>query len=107
MGWTPVFITTKSPLGKDFNSSGVRSGRSIICRDLEPGKFIAVLDMKAEARNCLRVFFTFEDSRKVMATTQWWQRYLGFYEIPVGTHLLLHYRENSRKEVYLDEVERL
>ena len=71
--------------------------------NLEPGKFIAVLDMKAEARNCLRVFFTFEDSRKVMATTQWWQRYLGFYEIPVGTHLLLHYRENSRKEVYLDE----
>ena len=57
--------------------------------NLEPGKFIAVLDMKAEARNCLRVFFTFEDSRKVMATTQWWQRYLGFYEIPVGTHLLL------------------
>lgn len=42
--------------------------------NLEPGKFIAVLDMKAEARNCLRVFFTFEDSRKVMATTQWWQR---------------------------------
>lgn len=75
--------------------------------NLEPGKFIAVLDMKAEARNCLRVFFTFEDSRKVMATTQWWQRYLGFYEIPVGTHLLLHYRENSRKEVYLDEVERI
>ena len=33
--------------------------------NLEPGKFIAVLDMKAEARNCLRVFFTFEDSRKV------------------------------------------
>lgn len=52
---------------------------SIITTDyvlnLEPGKFIAVLDMKAEARNCLRVFFTFEDSRKVMATTQWWQRY--------------------------------
>ena len=75
--------------------------------NLEPGKFIAVLDMKAEARNCLRVFFTFEDSRKVMATTQWWQRYLGFYEIPVSTHLLLHYKENSRKEVYLDEVERI
>lgn len=31
--------------------------------NLEPGEFIAVLDMKAEARNCLRVFFTFEDGR--------------------------------------------
>lgn len=51
--------------------------------------------------------FTFEDGRKIMAAAQWWQRYLGFYEIPVGTRLLLHYRENSRKEVYLDEVERI
>lgn len=47
--------------------------------NLEPGEFIAVLDMKAEARNCLRVFFTFEDGRKIMAAAQWWQRYLGFY----------------------------
>ena len=39
MGWTPVFITTKSPFGKDFNSSGVRSGRSIICRDSD-GSFL-------------------------------------------------------------------
>ena len=75
--------------------------------NLETGKFIAVLDMKAEGRKCLRVLLTFEERRKVKATTQWWQRYLGFYEIPVGTHLLLHYRENSRKEVYLDEVERI
>lgn len=33
MGWVPVFITTNSPLGMDFNSSGVMSGRSIICKD--------------------------------------------------------------------------
>ena len=75
--------------------------------NLEPGKFIAILDMKAEARNCLRVFFTFEDGRKIMAAVQWWQRYLGLYETPVGTHLLLHYKENPRKEVYLCEVERV
>lgn len=75
--------------------------------NLEPGEFVAVLNLKAQARNCLRVFFTFEDGRKIMAAAQWWQRYLGFYEIPVGTRLLLHYRENSRKEVYLDEVERI
>ena len=27
------FITTNSPLGMDFNSSGVMSARSIICKD--------------------------------------------------------------------------
>lgn len=75
--------------------------------NLEPGEFVAVLDLKAQASNCLRVFFTFEDGRKIMAVAQWWQRYLGFYEISVGTRLLLHYRENSKKEVYLDEVERI
>ena len=75
--------------------------------NLEPGEFVAVLDLKAQASNCLRVFFTFEDGRKIMEVAQWWQRYLGFYEISVGTRLLLHYRENSKKEVYLDEVERI
>ena len=75
--------------------------------NLEPGEFVAVLDLKAQASNCLRVFFTFEDGRKIMAVAQRWQRYLGFYEISVGTRLLLHYRENSKKEVYLDEVERI
>ena len=75
--------------------------------NLEPGEFVAVLDLKAQASNRLRVFFTFEDGRKIMAAAQWWQRYLGFYEIPVGTRLLLHYIENSRKDVYLDEVERI
>ena len=75
--------------------------------NLEPGEFVAVLDLKSQASNCLRVFFTFEDGRKIMAAAQWWQRYLGFYEIPVGTRLLLHYKEISRQEVYLDEVERI
>ena len=75
--------------------------------NLDEGEFTAVLDMKAEARSCLRVFFTFDDGRKIMATAQWWQKYLGFYEMPVGTHLLLRYKKNSRKEVYLDEVERI
>ena len=73
--------------------------------NLEPGDFIGVLDLKAQARNCLRVFFTFSDGLKIMATPQWWQRYLGFHEIPVGTHLLLHYKENTWKEAYLDAVE--
>jgi hypothetical protein len=29
------------------------------------------------------------------------------YETPVGTHLLLRYKENSKKEVYLNAVEKL
>jgi hypothetical protein len=35
--------------------------------NLKPGNFVAVLDMKAEAQKCLRVFFTFADGRKVTA----------------------------------------
>lgn len=33
MGWVPVFMTMKLPLGMDFSSSGVRRARSIIWRD--------------------------------------------------------------------------
>ena len=85
--------------------------RNIITMDyefnLEPGEYLAVLDLKAQARNCLRVFFTFDDGRKIMATVQWWQKYLGLYEIPVGTRLQLHYKKNAREEVYLDAVEQI
>ena len=45
--------------------------------NLEPGDFLAVLDLKAEARRCLRAFFTFDDGRRIMSTVHWWQRYLG------------------------------
>lgn len=85
--------------------------RNIITMDyelnLEPGEYLAVLDLKAQARNCLRVFFTFDDGRKIMAAVQWWQKYLGLYEIPVGTRLRLIYKKNTRDEVYLDAVEQI
>ena len=32
MGWVPVFMTMKCPLGMDLSSSGVMRGRSIICK---------------------------------------------------------------------------
>ena len=32
MGWVPVFMTMKCPLGMDLSSSGVMRGRSIIWR---------------------------------------------------------------------------
>ena len=85
--------------------------RNIITMDyelnLEPGDYLAVLDLKAQARNCLRVFFTFDDGRKIMATVQWWQKYLGLYDLPVGTRLCLIYKKNTRDEVYLDAVEQI
>ena len=85
--------------------------RNIITMDyelnLEQGEYLAVLDLKAQARNCLRVFFTFDDGRKMLAAVQWWQKYLGLYEIPVGTRLRLIYKKNTRDEVYLDAVEQI
>ena len=75
--------------------------------NLEPGDFLAVLDLKAEARRCLRAFFTFDDGRRIMSTVYWWQCYLGLYDIPNGSKVKLHYDENSHGEVYLTAVERL
>ena len=75
--------------------------------NLEPGDFLAVLDLKAEARRCLRAFFTFEDGRRVMSPVYWWQCYLGLYDIPCKSRVKLHYDANSRGEVYLTAVERL
>lgn len=78
--------------------------------NLEPGEFIARLDLKADAPRrggCLRLFFTFEDGRRVMATAHWWKRYLGFMEIPAGARLRLVYTETARGEVYLTEAEAL
>ena len=42
MGWKPVFITINVPFGKDFSSSGVISGRSVICNDCD-GSFLPLL----------------------------------------------------------------
>lgn len=51
--------------------------------NLEAGDFMGVLDLKAQARNCLRVFFTFEGGWKIMVASRRWQKYLGFYEIHI------------------------
>ena len=76
--------------------------------NLEPGEFIARLDLKAETprrNNCLRLFFTFEDGRKVMSTAHWWQRYIGFMETPADTRMRLTYGKTTRGEVYLTGAE--
>lgn len=76
--------------------------------NLEPGVYIARLDLKAEnvrGKKCLRLFFTFEDGRKVISTAHWWNGYLGFFERPIGQLLRLTYAANTQGEVYLTAVE--
>ena len=62
MGWTPVLATIKLPLGMDFSSSGVISGRSIICRlwdgsffplEMEPLISLWLKRVKAQAMDTL------------------------------------------------------
>ena len=75
--------------------------------NLEPGVFLAKFELRAtsKANNNLRVFFTFEDGRKIIAVTKWFQQYLGFYEIHIGSKVRLLYKPNSKGEVYLSEAE--
>lgn len=75
--------------------------------NLEVGDYEARLDLKAKARSGVRVFFTLKDGRKFMAVAQWFNQYLGFYGIPVGTELLLHYTKNTHGEVFLTSVEQI
>ncbi len=72
----------------------------------ETGDFYAVLVLKAEAREgMLRLFFDFEDGRKIITPLFWWQRKQGFWDIPVGKPLLLHYGLSSKGGVYLTDAE--
>ena len=71
----------------------------------EEGTFRARLEMKARGRSGrLRLFFRFDDGRKIITPVYWWQRYLGFMEIPVGTYLLLTY-VRKEKGVFLESKE--
>ena len=70
------------------------------------GVFEAVLDLKAETpKKDLRVFFSFADGRKIIATVHWWQKYLNCYEIPTGTKVNLTYERNSKGGIYLTKVD--
>ncbi len=72
---------------------------------LQPGIYFARLDLKAKARSSLRVFFTLDDGRKVLSTAQWFQRYLGFYEIPIGTRMQLVYEKKASGGVFLTQAD--
>ncbi len=63
----------------------------------KPGSFDAVVMLKAQAaKGILRVFFAFDDGRQIIAPVYRRQRYLGFYEIPLGSRVRLTYTETVR-----------
>ena len=72
----------------------------------ESGDFVGTLEMKAEARaGMLRLFFRLSDNRKIITPVFWWQGYLGFYEMEIGTKLKLSYRESSQNKIFLQSAE--
>ncbi len=75
--------------------------------NFEDGSFSARLELKAEGHGgMIRLFFTFDDGRKIIAPVYWWHHYLGFYEIPVGSRLKLTYDRES-KGTFLKKAELL
>ena len=78
-----------------FRQSGIST--EAYAFNTEPGVFRATLVMKAEAHpGILRLFFLFDDGRRIIAPAYDWQGYLGFYEIPNGAQLVLTFEENAR-----------
>lgn len=73
--------------------------------NFDEGIYIAELVLKAQSyKGPLRLFFKFEDGRDIIAVTHWYNKYLGFKEIPVGTKLKLIYKRNE-SGVYLRDKE--
>lgn len=72
--------------------------------NLQPGEYKARLTMMAECRNGLRLFFDFDDGRKVIAVVYWWHRFLGFKEAELGTQYILTYTERKRRDKEGNEI---
>ena len=71
---------------------------------LQPGTYKALLEMMAECREGLRLFFRFEDGRKVIAIAPWWNKCLGFKDAQPGSRYRLTYTERGNG-VYLTAAE--
>ena len=68
----------------------------------KPGEYIGTLEMKAQGhKKSIRIFLTLDDGRKIITPIFWWQTYLGFYYMPIGTKLRLFYSESNQNKVYL------
>ena len=55
---------------------------------------MGTLEMKAQGhKKSIRIFLTLDDGRKIITPIFWWQTYLGFYYMPIGTKLRLFIRK--------------
>lgn len=75
--------------------------------NLQPGSFSATLDLKARQPygGDLRVFFSFDEGRKVFALVKWFQKDLGVADIPVGSKVNLIYSKNKAGNVFMTGIE--
>ena len=72
----------------------------------EVGEFTGTLEMKAQGyKKSIRIFLSLDDGRKIITPIFWWQTYLGFNYMPIGTKLRLFYSESSLNKIYLEKVE--
>lgn len=72
----------------------------------EAGEFTGILEMKAQGhKKSNRIFLTLDDGRKIITPIFWWQTYLRFYYMPIGTKLRLFYLESNQNKVYLEKIE--
>ena len=73
----------------------------------EVGEFTGTLEMKAQGhKKSIRIFLTLDDGRKIITPIFWWQTYLGFYYMPIGTKLRLFYSESNQNKVPRQMAER-
>lgn len=98
-------------MSNDIMNRGAFSNSELAINDFQlntvTGKFNAVLENKAwGGSKILRLFFTFDDGRQIIAPVYPWQRYLGFCETPLGSKVRLTYTQTHRG-TYLTEAEQL
>ena len=71
----------------------------------KPGEYIGTLLFKGSSyRGLLRLFFLLEDGRKILTPVFKWQKFLGFFHIPIGTKLRLTYVNGREDKVYLKKI---
>jgi hypothetical protein len=74
----------------------------------EIGEFTGTLEMKAQGhKKSIRIFLTLDDGRKIITPIFWWQSYLGFYYMPIGTKLRLFYSKVIKRKFILRRLKLL
>ena len=71
----------------------------------KPGEYVGTLMIKGSSyRGFLILFFLLEDGRQIITPVFKWQKFLGFFHIPIGTKLLLTYADGREDKVYLKKI---